>query len=63
MVLHVDDILLAHSDTEVLHKTAYFLLKSFEMLALAEASFELEIEIVRERSSAKMLEILYRSSS
>ncbi|RDY07827.1 hypothetical protein CR513_08008, partial [Mucuna pruriens] len=50
LVLYVDDILLASSDTGLLHETKRFLTKDFEMKDLGEASFVLGIQILRDRS-------------
>ncbi|RDX91452.1 hypothetical protein CR513_26568, partial [Mucuna pruriens] len=50
LVLCVDDILLASSDTSLLHETKRFLTKNFEMKDLGEASFVLGIQILRDRS-------------
>ncbi|RDY00868.1 hypothetical protein CR513_15882, partial [Mucuna pruriens] len=50
LVLYVDDILLASSDTCLLHETKRFLTKNFEMKDLGEASFVLGIQILRDRS-------------
>ncbi|RDY10616.1 hypothetical protein CR513_04834, partial [Mucuna pruriens] len=43
LVLYVDDILLASSDTCLLHETKRFLTKNFKMKDLGEASFVLGI--------------------
>ncbi|RDX62551.1 hypothetical protein CR513_59105, partial [Mucuna pruriens] len=48
LVLYVDDILLASSDTSLLHETKRFLTKNFEMKDLGEASFVLGIQILRD---------------
>ena len=50
MVLYVDDILLASSDLGLLHETKDYLLKSFEMKDMGEASYVIGIEIFRDRS-------------
>ncbi|RDX96077.1 hypothetical protein CR513_21308, partial [Mucuna pruriens] len=50
LVLYVDDILLASSDTNLLHETKRFLTKNFEMKDLGEASFVLDIQILRDCS-------------
>ncbi|RDX68205.1 hypothetical protein CR513_52825, partial [Mucuna pruriens] len=50
LVLYVNDILLASSDTGLLHETKRFLTKNFEMKDLGEASFVLGIQILRDRS-------------
>ncbi|RDX91815.1 hypothetical protein CR513_26140, partial [Mucuna pruriens] len=50
LVLHVDDILLASSDTGLLHETKRFLTKNFKMKDLGEASFVLGTQILRDRS-------------
>ncbi|RDX67161.1 hypothetical protein CR513_53992, partial [Mucuna pruriens] len=43
LVLYVDDILLASSDTSLLHETKRFMMKNFEMEDLEKASFILGI--------------------
>ncbi|RDX86468.1 hypothetical protein CR513_32198, partial [Mucuna pruriens] len=50
LVLYVDDIQLARSNTCLLHETKRFLTKNFEMKDLREASFVLGIQILRNRS-------------
>ncbi|RDX66206.1 hypothetical protein CR513_55049, partial [Mucuna pruriens] len=50
MVLYVDDVLFASSDTSLLNKAKRFLTKNFEMKDLEEASFVLGIQILRDRS-------------
>ncbi|RDX88771.1 hypothetical protein CR513_29595, partial [Mucuna pruriens] len=45
LVLYVDDIILASSDTSLLHETKRFLTKNFKMKDLGEASFVLGIQI------------------
>ncbi|RDY08810.1 hypothetical protein CR513_06923, partial [Mucuna pruriens] len=50
LVLYVDDIILASSDTSSLHETKRFLTKSFKMKDLGEASFVLGMQILRDRS-------------
>ncbi|RDY04246.1 hypothetical protein CR513_12064, partial [Mucuna pruriens] len=50
LVLYIDDILLASSDTGLLHETKIFLMKNFEMKDLREASFVLGIQILRNNS-------------
>ncbi|RDX79311.1 hypothetical protein CR513_40277, partial [Mucuna pruriens] len=50
LVLYVNDILLASSDTGLLHETKRFLTKNFEMNDLEETSFVLGIQILRDRS-------------
>ncbi|RDX93239.1 hypothetical protein CR513_24532, partial [Mucuna pruriens] len=47
LVLHVDDILLASSDTGLLHETKRFLTKNFEIKDVGKASFVLGIQILR----------------
>jgi len=70
-VLYVYDILLANSDTCLLHETST---KNFEMKVLGEASFVLDIKTLRDRSHAiqrlshesyinKVLEILGMKNS
>ncbi|RDX85463.1 hypothetical protein CR513_33349, partial [Mucuna pruriens] len=50
LVLYVDDILLASSDTDLLHETKRFMMNNFEMKDLGEASFVLGIQMLRDRS-------------
>ncbi|RDX78234.1 hypothetical protein CR513_41521, partial [Mucuna pruriens] len=50
LVLYIDDILLASSDTSLLHETKRFLTKNFKMKDFGEASFLLGIQILRDRS-------------
>jgi transposase InsO family protein len=50
LVLYVDDILLASNDINMLQETKKFLMKSFEMKDLGDASFVLGIEILRNRT-------------
>ena len=50
MILYVDDILLVSNDIGLLHETKKYLVKSFKMKDLGEASFVLGIEIHRDRS-------------
>ncbi|RDX92482.1 hypothetical protein CR513_25387, partial [Mucuna pruriens] len=50
LVLYVNGILLASSDTCLLHETKRFLMKNFEMKDLGEASFVLGIQIVKDYS-------------
>ncbi|RDY03184.1 hypothetical protein CR513_13258, partial [Mucuna pruriens] len=50
LVLYVDDILLASSNTGLLHETKRFLTKNFEIKDIGEASFVLGIHILRDRS-------------
>ncbi|RDX92903.1 hypothetical protein CR513_24908, partial [Mucuna pruriens] len=47
LVLYVDDILLASSDTCLMHETKRFLMKNFEMKDLGEAYFVLGIDTKR----------------
>jgi hypothetical protein len=51
LVLYVDDILLACSDKNLLHKTKRFLSSNFDMKDLADASYLLDIEIHRHRTN------------
>ncbi|RDX76659.1 hypothetical protein CR513_43328, partial [Mucuna pruriens] len=64
LVLYIDHILLASSDTNLLHETKRFLTKNFEMKDLGEASFVLGIQILRDRSQCilKLRESNVRSS-
>ncbi|KAM2043175.1 hypothetical protein ACFXTI_036479 [Malus domestica] len=50
LVLYVDNILLASSDSNLLHTTKGMLTESFDMKDLGEAHFVLGIEIERDRS-------------
>ncbi|RDY13433.1 hypothetical protein CR513_01653, partial [Mucuna pruriens] len=50
LMLYVDDIPLASSDTGLLYETKRFLTKNFKMKDLGEASFVLGIQILRDRS-------------
>ncbi|RDX78877.1 hypothetical protein CR513_40780, partial [Mucuna pruriens] len=50
LVLYVDDILLASSDTGLLYKTKRFFTKNFKMKDLRKASFVLGIQILRDCS-------------
>ncbi|RDX81853.1 hypothetical protein CR513_37428, partial [Mucuna pruriens] len=50
LLLYVDDILLASSDTGLLYETKIFLTKNFEMKDLGEAYFVLGIQILKYRS-------------
>ncbi|RDY04351.1 hypothetical protein CR513_11949, partial [Mucuna pruriens] len=50
LVLYVNDILLASSDTSLLHETKRFLTKNFKMKDLGETSFVLGIQILRDCS-------------
>ncbi|RDX99779.1 hypothetical protein CR513_17123, partial [Mucuna pruriens] len=50
LVLYVDDILFASSDTCLLHETKRFMTKNFKMKDLGEASFALGIQILIDRS-------------
>ncbi|RDX61399.1 hypothetical protein CR513_60375, partial [Mucuna pruriens] len=59
-ILYVDDILLASSDTGLLHETKRFLTKNFKMKDLGEASFVLGIQILRDRSQG-ILRLLQES--
>ncbi|RDX82951.1 hypothetical protein CR513_36196, partial [Mucuna pruriens] len=52
LVLYVDDILLASSDTCLLHETKRFLTNNFEMKDLGETSFVLGIQILRDCSQS-----------
>ncbi|RDX85826.1 hypothetical protein CR513_32921, partial [Mucuna pruriens] len=52
LVLYVDDILLVSSDTGLLHETKRFFTKNFKMKDLGEASFVLDIQILKEHSQA-----------
>ncbi|RDX96351.1 hypothetical protein CR513_21003, partial [Mucuna pruriens] len=47
LVLYIDDILLANSDTGLLHETKRILTKNFEMKDLGEAYFVLGTQILR----------------
>ena len=49
LILYVDDILLASSDVDLLQETKKFLSSKFDMKDLGEASFDLGIEIHRDR--------------
>jgi hypothetical protein len=49
LILYVDDILLACSDVSLLLEIKRFLSSNFDMKDLGEASFVLEIEILRDR--------------
>jgi hypothetical protein len=49
LILYVDDILLASSDVNLLPETKKFLSSNFDMKALGEVSFILEIEIHQDR--------------
>ncbi|RDY13430.1 hypothetical protein CR513_01661, partial [Mucuna pruriens] len=50
LVLYVNDVLLANSDTYLLHETNRFLIKNFEMKVLGKTFFVLGIQILRDRS-------------
>ena len=50
LVLYVNDMLIARNDVGLLHDTKRFLKRNFEMKDLGDASFVLEIEIVRDCS-------------
>ena len=50
LVLYIDDILLAVNDLKIMHETKEFLIKTFEMKDMREASYVIEIEIFRDRS-------------
>ena len=50
-VLYVDDILLAANDTDLLVETKRLLFSHFDMKDLGEASFVLDIQILRDRPS------------
>ena len=60
LILYVDDILLASSDTGLLHETKTFLTKNFEMKDLGDASFILGIQILRDCSRG-ILELSQKS--
>jgi hypothetical protein len=49
LVLYVDDILLASSDTDLLAETKRFLSSNFDMKDMGEASYVIGIEIHRDR--------------
>ncbi|RDX64212.1 hypothetical protein CR513_57263, partial [Mucuna pruriens] len=55
LVLYINDILLASSDTGLLHETKRFLTKNFEMKDLGEASFVLGIQILRDCSQGFLM--------
>ena len=50
LILHMDDILLASNNKDMLFQTKSFLSGNFEMKDLGEASFVLGIQIYRDRS-------------
>ncbi|RDX83868.1 hypothetical protein CR513_35173, partial [Mucuna pruriens] len=50
LVLYINDILLASSDTDLLHETKRFLMKNFKMKDIGEVSFVLGIQILRDHS-------------
>ncbi|RDX91305.1 hypothetical protein CR513_26740, partial [Mucuna pruriens] len=50
LVLYVNDILLASSNTCLLHKTKRFLTKNFKMKDFGDTSFVLGIQILRDHS-------------
>jgi hypothetical protein len=52
LVLYMDDILLACSDKNLLHKTKGFLSSNFDIKDLGDASYVLGIEIHRDRSNS-----------
>jgi hypothetical protein len=54
LVLYVDDILLASSDKNLLHKTKGFLSSNFDMKDLGDASYVLGIEIHQDRSKGAL---------
>jgi hypothetical protein len=50
LVMYMDDILLSHSDKDVLHETNNCMSSNFDMKDLGEASYVLGIEIHRDKS-------------
>ena len=54
LVLYVDDILLVANDTDLLVKTKQLFFSHFDMKDLGEASYVLDIQILRDRPSGIM---------
>jgi hypothetical protein len=54
LILHVDDILLASSNKNLLFETKGFLSSNFNMKDLGDASYVLGIEIHRDRTRAML---------
>ena len=50
LILYIDDILIATNDLALQHDTKKFLTKHFEIKDLGDASFELGIQLLRDRS-------------
>ena len=50
LVLHVDDILLASNNLDLLHEIKDYLAKNFKMVDMGEASYVTGIEFFRDRS-------------
>ena len=54
LIIHVDDILLACDDKDMLHETKRFLSSKFDTKDLGEASYVLGSEIHRDRSKGTL---------